>query len=63
MYEVTCVPSASAKPPPTSRATFHGMEAWNSFQEIMDSGWREKELSRFHHHRQKNHNTQLESKK
>lgn len=34
----TFVPSASANPPPTSRATFHGMDSWNSFHEIIDSG-------------------------
>ena len=39
--QLTFVPSASAKPPPTSRTTFHGMAAWNSPQEIMASWWRE----------------------
>lgn len=39
--QLTFVPSASAKPPPTSRTTFHGMAAWNSPQEIMASKWRE----------------------
>lgn len=39
--QLTFVPSASAKPPPTSRTTFHGMAAWNSPQEIMASSWRE----------------------
>lgn len=49
--QLTFVLSASAKPPPTSRATFHGMEAWNSLQEIMVSGWRETKISCSHLYR------------
>lgn len=30
----TLVPSANAKPPPTSRQISHGIQAWNSFHDI-----------------------------